>query len=64
MNANLAPLATLAFAAIFFVWGKLRADLVALIALSVLALGGVLTTGVISDGGVNFHNVLLEAFPV
>lgn len=38
-------LATLAFAAIFFVWGKLRADLVALIALSVLALGGVLTAG-------------------
>lgn len=35
----------MAFAAIFFVWGKLRADLVALIALSVLALGGVLTTG-------------------
>lgn len=38
-------LATLAFAAIFFVWGKLRSDLVAVIALSVLAIGGVLTTG-------------------
>lgn len=36
---------TLAFAAVFFVWGRLRSDLVALIALLVLAFGGVLNTG-------------------
>lgn len=38
-------LITLAFAAIFFVWGRLRSDLVALIALLVLSFGGILTTG-------------------
>ncbi len=38
-------LITLAFAAIFFVWGRLRSDLVALIALLVLAFGGILDTG-------------------
>lgn len=38
-------LVTLAFAAIFFVWGRLRSDLVALIALLVLVFGGVLDTG-------------------
>lgn len=36
---------TLAFAAVFFVLGRLRSDLVALIALLVLAFGGVLSTG-------------------
>ena len=35
---------TLIFAAVFFVWGKLRSDIVALIALVVLAVGGVITT--------------------
>lgn len=38
-------LTTLAFAAIFFVWGRLRSDLVALIALLVLSFGGILDTG-------------------
>lgn len=38
-------LITLAVAAAFFVWGRIRADLVALVALLVLAIGGVLTTG-------------------
>lgn len=38
----LLTLLTLAAAAIFFVWGKIRADLVALIALVVLICGGVL----------------------
>lgn len=36
-------LVTLAFAAVFFVWGKLRADVVALVALLILSFGGVLT---------------------
>lgn len=36
---------TLILAAIGFVWGKIRADVVALIALLVLALSGVITTG-------------------
>lgn len=36
---------TLILAAIGFVWGKIRADIVALIALLVLALSGVITTG-------------------
>ncbi len=36
-------LLTLAFAAVFFVWGRLRADIVALIALLALVLGGVIT---------------------
>lgn len=37
-------LATLLIAAIFFVWGKIRADIVALCALLVLAVSGVITT--------------------
>jgi len=37
-------LLTLALAAAAFVWGKIRADVVALIALMVLVLGGVITT--------------------
>ena len=36
-------LLTLAFAAVFFVWGRLRADLVAMIALLILVLGGVIS---------------------
>lgn len=35
---------TLALAAVFFVWGRIRADIVALIALLVLTLSGILTT--------------------
>ncbi len=38
-------LITLFFAAVFFVWGRLRSDMVALIALLVLAFGGILDTG-------------------
>ncbi len=37
-------LVTLLLTAIFFVWGKLRSDMVALIALLVLALAGILNT--------------------
>ena len=36
-------LLTLAFAAVFFVWGRLRADLVAMIALLILVIGGVIS---------------------
>lgn len=38
-------LLTLLFAAVFFVWGRLRSDVVALMALVVLTVSGVLTTG-------------------
>lgn len=38
-------LLTLLFAAVFFVWGRVRSDVVALIALVVLTVSGVLTTG-------------------
>ncbi len=38
-------LITLFFAAVFFVWGRLRSGMVALIALLVLAFGGILDTG-------------------
>lgn len=39
----LLTLLTLGFAAVFFVWGRLRADVVAMIALLVLLLGGVIS---------------------
>ena len=42
MAVTLLPLL---FAAVFFVWGRVRSDVVALIALIVLTVSGVLTTG-------------------
>ena len=38
-------LLTLLFAAAGFVWGRIRADVVALIALLILSLSGVITVG-------------------
>ncbi len=49
----LLTIVTLIFAAVFFVWGKLRTDVVALIALLVLSLGGVLTTAEALSGFAN-----------
>ena len=46
-------LITLVVAAVFFVWGRLRSDIVALIALLVLAVGGVLDTGEALSGFAN-----------
>ncbi|MDE7190652.1 MAG: hypothetical protein K2N96_10990, partial [Muribaculaceae bacterium] len=40
----LITLITLALAAVGFVWGRIRADIVALIALMVLTVSGIITT--------------------
>ncbi len=41
----LLTLLTLLATSVFFVWGKIRSDIVALVALLVLAIGGVITPG-------------------
>ena len=46
-------LSTLIFAAVFFVWGRLRADVVALISLLILAVGGILTPSEALSGFAN-----------
>lgn len=44
---------TLLFAAVFFVWGKIRADVVSLIALLILAVGGIITPSEALSGFAN-----------
>lgn len=41
----LLTLLTLLATSVFFIWGKIRSDIVALVALLVLAIGGVITPG-------------------